>query len=598
LLVWTTALVAAEPTFHGKTFAEWKAQLGKGKPEDRGRAAMALGLGPFGKKAVDPLLPLLNEQDQHVRHCAIVALGCLGRDAETAILSLEIQLHKEEKSDVAAICETLGKIGPASVPVLFSVYEPSVNRTPVEDALIHHCRKDALPELEKAILDNARCYLAVKVLYFFGEDAAPALPTLVRALKEKRLSRTYVQDESQRILIHLGPKAEPAIPVLALALKGSRKESPPEGQHPTVFLRPDLAAELLVAIGKPAWPTMRNILDNYPDDSAGVHALLKCLKPDWDGALPRLLTRLKDRDAELRAAAAQSLKRFSLDLGPHLPLLRKALKDENPGFRVDVYDAISGIETISDEAAHVLALGILDSSEDVRRRVEHRLDEKQSLPASACAALLTALRDQREDVRERALRLIGQADRASPAILNALCDALANKDEPIRSAAARAIGALGQQTRRVPLVNDVTVVDRVVPALQALMRDRDQRVRASAASALCCVGNPIDAGIREIALGIASSPDRDRFLRLDPRREREAERILECRPWISALTLCKDRAGPAVPILIKGLEHPVDWVRRDSADVLGSLKLGAKTAIPALEKVLKDPYYFYCATLI
>src|SRR5436309_194386 len=47
--------------FRGKTFAEWRTLLNNGDPKTRGRAATALGLGPFGETAVPPLLDALRD---------------------------------------------------------------------------------------------------------------------------------------------------------------------------------------------------------------------------------------------------------------------------------------------------------------------------------------------------------------------------------------------------------------------------------------------------------------------------------------------------------------------------------------------------------
>jgi hypothetical protein len=92
----TGIVAAAEPTFHGKTFAEWNAQLGKGTSQERGRAAMALGLGPFGKEAVPDLIKALEDRDEHVRHCAVAALSEVGPDAKEAMPVLAVLLGREK----------------------------------------------------------------------------------------------------------------------------------------------------------------------------------------------------------------------------------------------------------------------------------------------------------------------------------------------------------------------------------------------------------------------------------------------------------------------------------------------------------------------
>src|SRR5262245_41033152 len=109
-LVVVAHAVADEPTFHGRTLAEWQARLRKGTSLERGRAATALGLGPFGKKAVPPLLEALQEKDSHLRRCVFIALGNLGPDAEAALPTLARHLNDKEEEHLSPVCDVLAKI--------------------------------------------------------------------------------------------------------------------------------------------------------------------------------------------------------------------------------------------------------------------------------------------------------------------------------------------------------------------------------------------------------------------------------------------------------------------------------------------------------
>src|SRR4051794_15429278 len=76
---------AVEPlAFRGKTLEQWAEQLGSCDVRLRCRAAMALGLGPFGKEAVPALAKALEDDTRVVKLSALAALALLGPSAPEA----------------------------------------------------------------------------------------------------------------------------------------------------------------------------------------------------------------------------------------------------------------------------------------------------------------------------------------------------------------------------------------------------------------------------------------------------------------------------------------------------------------------------------
>jgi HEAT repeat protein len=551
-LILIGSTVAAEPTFHGKTFAEWKTQLEKGTSQERGRAAMALGLGPFGKKAVPLLVNALQEKDPHARRCAIVALRELGSDAEPAIAALAVLLHKSEEEQYSAVCMALGNIGSAAIPVLLAAAataESEIERSRIALAL-QHIGKPALPALEKVLLEGEQRELAASVICRLDDGAAPALSSLIRALASREPG---VRSNVLETLARLGPKAEPALPVLLKRLEDK------EDRHG--------AAQALVAIGKPAWPALRRVLDK--GSPAVRRVVLYCLRPDWDEALPRLLDELKKGDEATKDAVGQALARFGLDLPDRLPLTRDFLTNPDPLVRATIYGSCFQCERlVCDEAFCVAALALLDPSTDITG-LHFAFHYLERIPESVLSVYLTALKDRRPEVRARSANRLGRQQFDNPAVEIALCEALRDEEETVRAAAAFALGRLGPRTRRIAEVHASRVVDRVVIALQARLHDGDERVRASAAIALCRVGYPTDALVRQAARLMTE---------LHALTDEAGRALLEC----------ADLAAAAIPILIKGLEHSDFRVRQQIARTLGSLGPVARAAVPALTLAMKD----------
>jgi HEAT repeat protein len=566
---------SADPprTFHGKTFAEWTEQLGKGTPQERGRAAMALGLGPFGKQAVPVLIKALDDREAQVRHRVITALGELGLVAKEAIPNLAALLDNE--SDHAALCLALARMGTDAGPVLFETLKGKQVRGGYVSRVCADMGAAAVPLLEKALkgdADDRR--LAVWWLLDISPLSAPAVPALLAALERE-------QDRSCRHDIlccfrWIGPKAQAAIPALVKLL-----DDEIESGH---------ATEVLLAIGKPSLPPLYQALEK--GSAVARLEVLKRLRPELEGALPLVLARLTDRHPETRQAAATTLAYFAVDLQEHLPLLYKCLDDANPQVRGGVLRAIASIRPQSEETSRLVALGLLDPSIDVRSWAETCLCGTVELSGAATAVLVRASKDRREEVRERAARCFGWADPNDPKVIESLLSATVDPEPAVRLAAVQTIGYLGEATRRFRRASTITAVEAIVPALRARLGDPDEMVRLCAASAMCQVGYPTDAAIRQIAAILAEPPDSlgeadlpvivssYRETKLPPLSSRAAAR--------SCLAGNGQRAAVALPSLLKGLKHAEPWVRTLAATTLGEMGSAARPAIPALAALIED----------
>jgi HEAT repeat protein len=559
--------IAAEPTFHGKSFAEWKAQLGKETSEERGRAAMALGLGPFGKKAVPVLINALTDKDTDVLDCVISALGEVGPPAADAVPVLAAVLQRKDAHH-RAIYASLGRIVPEKMPAILAQFvdESDFDRH-LGDATEAMGLAD-LPILKIALQhDEPRIRLFAMLQFKKDRDASPLLPALLAILKGE--TDNQLRHQALQCLRALGSKAEPAIPMLIRSLDIDAERS--------------VAAEVLSKIGKPAFPTLRRILDKGPP-SARV-ALLRSLQPEWDEALPILLRSLKDGDVETRRAAAEGLYFFSLDLGQHIPELRAGLKDHDPAVRELLQTALSCIRPRTDEVVHLHAQGILDPHEGVRKScVGSFHDYRESSRAAADGVFLTALRDRRAEVRILAARMLHLRSPTNRHAVQGLCDALNDREPPVRWKAAHSLGSLGPEARRIQLASGSSMVDIVVTALQARLQDHDPVVRLCAAIALCRVGYPTDSACRLIASFLVNPSAVFAGSGSDPYDVPDNIQM----DGIIALRDSGAKAAAAVPLLIKGLKADNEVVRLFVVVTLKGLGPAARPAVPALATMLED----------
>ncbi len=555
-------------TFHGKTFEQWHAELKHKDAKVRGRAAMALGLGPFGKESTPILLKALGDKNGHVRRCVLAALGESGPRANAAIPVLAALLSLEKEDHVALYC-ALGRIGPEAGDAILAAFAENRRHEKEASRALRVIGPAALPALVKALTHEkveVRRF-ALTEIDSLGREAAPAVPALLALLeKESGLEcRTFAFSS----LCKIGPKAKSAIPLLIKRLHDENQR--------------DEAARALIGIGEAAFPALRQAIDK---GSPAVRlAILKSLRPGWNGALPFLLASLRERDPTIRDAAAATLNEFSLDLGEHLQRLREGLRDPSSAVRSGIYLTLARIRPQTEETARLLALGILDPSgdfvEDVKSAYFFHLGEVRD---AGVAVFLRALKHRREHVRETAARLLIFADPANRAMVLGLCEALRDNEVSVRIAAAQTIGHLGPSLRRIQLANETTFVEVVVPALQSRLREGDARVRICTAYALCRVGYPTDAAFLQIARILADPFADTRDL---PIINSSYDAPLDPQ-WEAVRTLQQfgGRGRAAVPLLIKELENQDSLYHYSMAEALGHIGPAANAAVPALARTL------------
>jgi len=242
-------------------------------------------------------------------------------------------------------------------------------------------------------------------------------------------------------------------------------------------------------------------------------------------AVPGLIAALSDKEAKVRAAAAQSLARFtdSRALGP----LSALLADPDTEVRKEALDALTQYETGVPVAGIVRLLA--DPDADTRHNAAHAIGRFGD--RSAGAALAPLVKDPNADVRQAAIEAISELHDVAHA--SAILPALSDANADVRQQALEALDNL-----KVP-VPDATLL--------ILLRDPNADVRAKAAEF---------AGQRS---SVAAIPSLRRLIDDENRDVRQSA--------IEALSNIGDEA--AVAALRAGLSSKDAKVRRSAAEALG-----------------------------
>lgn len=336
---------------------------------------------------------------------------------------------------------------------------------------------------------------------------------------------------------------------------------PPDGlkalKHPDASVRYQ-AAILLANLGPTAKFAVADLRETLKDANGYVRvkaaeALWKIEKTPATVLLPVLLEALKDKDAQLRAAAAPVIGMLGSKAKTAVPALIQALKDKDERVRGEAVSALGEIGPPAKEAAPALLSLVQDDFSFVEPLVVSALG---NMGPGVVPALLKGLDDAsvaRRRAAAEALTLLGpQAREALPGLLRALAD----KDASVRSQSARALGSLGDEAG--------TAVARLKECLQ----DRDTAVRVSVALALW----QITAKADHLDVLTAALADALRYVRID---------ALQALGAIGPAA--KDTSGAVRPLLA----DKESQVRQAAAQALG--KIGpASNSGKDLEMLFKD----------
>ena len=255
-----------------------------------------------------------------------------------------------------------------------------------------------------------------------------------------------------------------------------------------------------------------------------------------------LIGRLKDEDAEVRAAAAEALGK--LEDSRAVPALLAAIGDRDPKVRAATAGALGkftdpravnglsslladpelevrkqALEALAEYESGVPVAGIVrllsDPDAELRHNAVHALGRFGD--RSIAAGLVPLVRDPSPDVRQAAIESIANLHDASHA--SAILPALSDGNADVRQQALEALGELRvsiPESTLLALLRDANAdvrskaaevagernVVAAIPSLRRMMDDADRDVRENAVSALANIAD--DAAIAALRAGLAS----------------------------------------------------------------------------------------------
>jgi len=368
--------------------------------------------------------------------------------------------------------------------------------------------KPAVPELVRILKESntpRRASFAAWALGAIGPAAAEAVPALIDGLSkkytrpEKIYKAFYVKGFISWALGKIGPEAKEAVPALADVLENGDIKLKGWGYGNSITKR--AAAWALSRMGSEAEKAMPALLNALEKKHGGEHThssetLARIGKP----ALPGVIKLLSSRYSTARKAACRTLGLMGSEAGEAADELAKLLSDKSSAVRTEAARALGKMRAHSGNAVEALAAALQDKKYGVRHAAAKALGHIGPGAAKASEPLEKALEDEKKEVRRSAALALGRIGPEAADILNRVLEN--NKDPLVRKYAARALGSTGK--KGVPfLMNLLTDADaevrreaiwslgrinapakKAVPLLQKAKNDEDYIVRIAAAKVL------------------------------------------------------------------------------------------------------------------
>jgi HEAT repeat protein len=351
---------------------------------------------------------------------------------------------------------------------------------------------------------------AAHVLASIGPAAQPGVAALIRAVVDPD---PVVRREAVRALVAVGAEVHLAVPVLGRAM---------DDTDPAVRAR---ALEGLSRLGEAAVPDLIEAVKNPTGIRCWACEALADIGPKAKAAVPALIDRSRDSNADARREALLALGEIGPDAVAAVPRLREAVGDRD--------------STVA--LAAIYALGRMgDAAHDAEPLLIAKARSDQPLAkVIACWALA---------------RVRGATSEATTQAIPVLAEAMRSRESAVRTAASRAILDL----RPAP--------GPMIAALEKTMEGADPALMAVALDVLAQYGRValpgLEAALKQPAL--------------------QARTALVLRRMGPA-------AAPAVPALSEALAEARPTARREILFALAAIGPAARPAVPSLVRLLAKP---------
>jgi HEAT repeat protein len=575
-------------------------------------------LGGIGEEsATDRLLEMLGDPDPNVRGAAADALGAIGSSSSVSALLAVAKEDEERLVCLSALCALVRMEAPVVASEVADLMAISMLRPAALALLGHSDDPDAFDWLLKGVIDGSqRCREASfeALLRWVARSDAVEAEWLTDRIREAVASAPEILPDALERLSSAGLQTQ-----LTLV------------QFLGLLRRPDTAVALLLAGNDEALAevvlstlegfgaVLEGVLDGVWESLEAGSRRLACDllgRIGHDAAQTRLITALRDPDADLRIAAARALGRQGH--GSALPELVRRLEAavvENEDAEeaeveaiTEAIVAIAGVRSptqseVIDQAIELLdcrregagegfrlaaarAMGHIGRPEDVAVVAFMLSDPSAAVRRAAVEALARvargevpeplrmALADEAPVVRTAAALALGASD--DPRAVDDLVNLAGDEDAHVRAAAMRGLGrSTATERDRDPESGGVS---KAFAVLSTALEDKGS-IAMAALEALTALGGPEAAQLAARMLG-NGDPELVKAAVACVRAHGTAEALRGLFPLIShdhwlvrfeaTQALADRRVEQAVPAMLRWLEKEQDEFVRDA--ILGALK--------------------------
>jgi HEAT repeat protein len=425
---------------------------------------------------------------------AAQALAALGGYAESAVPELVEALRYDEESVFPPVKQALANSGAAAVRPLSSALQDGnwfVRRRAAEAlGAIGPKASAASPALAELLQDPQ-----FEVRNAAEEALSKLGPTSLNAVAGGLKS----QDENVRraTLSRLSKFGPSAIPLIANVLK----------KDPSPYVRAT-AAEALGEVKDGGAQAQQVLLSALTDLDEGVRGAavdgLGAMGPNAkEAAGPLFVMAQDDKEALVRQKALQAAERIGAPTVASMPGLVKGFRSPNVETRLSIIRSMTKAELAVRDAAPVLAAAMKDRDPGVRIEGIKVAAALAKDTEAAMPALRTGLSDADENVRRAAARTLGESKgAAAPAAAAALTERINDREMVVRSDIVTALAKLGehgvpglvQATRDQGSVTADEATEAIrrmgteaVPALERMQQGSDEILKKRATDLLAAM---------------------------------------------------------------------------------------------------------------
>jgi HEAT repeat protein len=508
--------------------------------------------------AVAALVRQLESGSSSEKLDAATRLGHLGPYAGDAVNGLADALASDDPALQYEVLVALGHIGPlatGSIDEVSAVLSSGILplRTAALDALrqIGTVPSTVVEQIEDLAADSNAAVMtaAVRCLVTMErEDSASvsaAVPGIIGALSSHRPS---VRNAATNALVEIGESIVPSLKA-------------PLGSGDAVVRRK--SCQVAGRLGVTASSLVPLLVDRLSDEDKLVvrsaASALGDVGSDADLVLPELQKLLADDSASVRAIALSALMEFGPLANKTIPAVCQMINDDSTIVRAAAARALGQIGLGSQQAVQALMDAIDDSHGGVTIPAANSLSQ---LGATAVPALERLL--DKPEYRDLAVTVLGEIGPAAKTAVPALVALLKSEDEKLRRESFIALATIGP------------AATFAVPELLKILRDPDAGLsRGGAAYVLGHIGEPSCVPVLKKILN--ASPNTD-------------PQVLRAAAWsLVMLQPENSQNGPIVlPYLTEALSSERPLARKEALVAIGKLGDGGQPAAGALMQLAQN----------